>query len=110
MKNFVTQKRVHVNEQFSFLNQGIGMGILYLASDVIVTIAFDKRRSLAVAVVSIGESVGTLVMPLFTTICLELYDWRGTFLILSGIMLQGVVAGLLLNVKSIEDQYSTKGK
>jgi len=77
------------------------MGHLHLASEVSVTIGFDKRRSLAVAIASMGGGIGTFVLPFLTTFCLEKYGWRGTFLILSGVMLQGVVAGALINTDSI---------
>jgi MFS family permease len=80
---------------------GVGMGHLNLASEVSVTLGFDKHRSLAVAIASMGGGFGTFVLPFLTTFCLEQYGWRGTFLILSGVMLQGVVAGALLNYDNI---------
>ena len=44
---------------------------------------------------STGTAVGNIVLPLFTLWCIETYDWRGSFVLLGGLCLQGVVVGLL---------------
>ena len=46
-------------------------------------------------VASTGAAVGNIVLPLFTLWCIETYSWRGSFLLLGGLCLQGVVVGLL---------------
>ena len=46
-------------------------------------------------IASTGGSIGNIVLPLFTSWCIELYDWRGSFILLGGLCMQGVIAGLL---------------
>ena len=49
-------------------------------------------------IASTGGSIGNIVLPLFTSWCIGFYDWRGSFILLGGICLQGVVAGLLFYI------------
>ena len=42
-----------------------------------------------------GSGIGTMLLPILGTYLIDEYGWRGTFLILSGIGLQGIYAGLL---------------
>ena len=48
---------------------------------------------------SAGGSVGNIVLPLFTSWCIEVYNWRGAFILLGGLCLQGVIAGFLFYSK-----------
>lgn len=70
---------------------GIGFGFLYLPAIVIVGLYFDKRRSLAMGIAVCGSGVGTIVIAPLTTVLLEYFNWRGTNIILAGIVLNGVV-------------------
>ncbi|XP_033747170.1 monocarboxylate transporter 13-like [Pecten maximus] len=93
---------------------GIGFGMFYLPSIVIVGIYFDKRRALATGIAVCGAGVGAFVFAPFTKLLLETYDWRGTMWIMSAIMLNGVVFSSTFrplgrdmnrNVKQINDAY-----
>ena len=44
---------------------------------------------------SIGGSTGTMILPFFTSWCIDVYGWRGAFILLGGLCLQGVVPGVL---------------
>ena len=46
-------------------------------------------------IASAGISVGNIVLPFFTSWCIEMYSWRGAFTLLSGLCLQGTIAGFL---------------
>ena len=55
---------------------------------------FDKRASLAVGIAGSGASAGTIVIPLLSHACIDAYGFRGTFLMLSGVSLQCLIASL----------------
>ena len=46
-------------------------------------------------VASTGGAVGNIVLPFFTSWCIDVYNWRGAFILLGGLCLQGVIAGLV---------------
>ena len=62
---------------------------------------FDKRASLAIGIAGSGASAGTIVIPLLTNACIDAYGFRGTFLILSGVGLQCLVASLTFTSPSV---------
>ncbi|XP_033760612.1 monocarboxylate transporter 12-like isoform X1 [Pecten maximus] len=70
---------------------GIGFGILYLPSIVIIGVYFNKRRALATGIAVCGAGVGTFVFAPITKLLLEAYNWRGATWIMSAIVLNGVV-------------------
>lgn len=65
-----------------------------LTTNIIVLQHFHQRRPLASALSLMGVSVGTLSAGPLLHILIEHYGWRGALLILSGIALNVVVAGL----------------
>ena len=67
-----------------------------MAGIVVINQEFTDRRTLALGIASTGGSIGTLVLPLLTSWWIDIYNWRDAFVLLSGLCLQGVVAGLLL--------------
>ncbi|XP_067668388.1 monocarboxylate transporter 13-like [Haliotis asinina] len=70
---------------------GIGLGLAFVPSTLIVVLYFDKHRGLANAIASCGSGIGTLALPPLYTYLLGEYGWRGTLLLLSGLVLNGVV-------------------
>ena len=56
---------------------------------------FTDRRTVAMGIASTGGSIGTIILPFFTSWCIDVYGWRGAFILLGGLCLQGVVAGML---------------
>ena len=46
-------------------------------------------------IASTGGSIGNVILPLFTLWCVETYQWRGSFILLGAVCLQGVIAGVL---------------
>ncbi|XP_033750815.1 monocarboxylate transporter 4-like [Pecten maximus] len=75
---------------------GFGFSLLSLSSMVPINIYFHERRTLANGFSYIGGGVGTSVLPFAIAWLMEEYGWRGLYLILSGVSLQGVIVGLLL--------------
>lgn len=65
---------------------------------------FDKRRSLAMGIVSSGIGVIMLIGPLFTRVTVDAYGWRGTMLLLSAITLHGIPLSMLIRpVSGVKD-------
>ena len=58
-----------------------------MPSVVVVNQYFEKRRSFAIGLSVCGSGVGTFVMPTLVRYLLDQYGWRGTLLIVAGMML-----------------------
>ncbi|XP_021373604.1 monocarboxylate transporter 6-like [Mizuhopecten yessoensis] len=85
---------------------GIGFGMGHLVANVTVNLKFDKRRSMALAIASSGGACGNIVIPWLTTMWLEVYGWRQTFLLLAGIGIQGIVfAAIIFNVRTSNESH-----
>ena len=72
-----------------------------------------NRRSVIVGVASSGGGVGNIVLPPLSSWLVDLYGWRGCFVLLGGVCLQGLVVSALLysgptNLKV--DNVKQKGK
>ncbi|XP_072050273.1 monocarboxylate transporter 13-like [Amphiura filiformis] len=65
---------------------GIGLGLTFQPSYVIVTCYFDRRLAQATGFVSAGAATGILTFPpLFQTL-VDIYGWRPALLLLAGII------------------------
>lgn len=67
--------------------------MLYLPSIVMVSVYFDKRRAMATGIAVCGSGIGTFVFAPLVTALNDEYGWRGTTLILAGLMLNGIACG-----------------
>lgn len=74
---------------------GIGLGLIYLPSIVIVSYYFEKKRAFATGIAVCGSGIGTFVFAPLINYLLSIYTWKQTMLIISGITLQCVVFGSL---------------
>lgn len=72
---------------------GIGFGLMYLPSIVMVGYYFDKKRSLATGIAVCGSSTGIFVLAPIASALVDAYGWKGTNIVLAGIILNGVVVG-----------------
>jgi MFS family permease len=57
---------------------------------------FDKKRGLAGGIVASAAGTAFVLGPLFARYAVDSYGWRGTMLIMSGIMLNGLPLSVLL--------------
>jgi len=55
---------------------GIGFGLMYLPSIVMVSFYFDKRRALATGLAVCGSGVGTFVLAPFFSFLVSEYGWK----------------------------------
>ncbi|XP_072022892.1 monocarboxylate transporter 12-like [Amphiura filiformis] len=75
------------------------IGFLILQDIIAIGIVpdyFDSYFNTAVAIYSCGTGFGITVMPILTQTCLDIYGWRGTCLLLSGICMHSVPFGALI--------------
>ncbi|XP_052815300.1 monocarboxylate transporter 12-like isoform X2 [Mya arenaria] len=81
---------------FSYgLLSGIGMSLPYFNSVVIVANYFNKRRALAIGIAESGSGLGTVIFAPLTYTLISKFGWRGSLLILSGIVANIIVCGAL---------------
>lgn len=62
---------------------GMGFGLIFLTSNVILLYYFEKRRSIATGIGASGTGIGCIVLPLVVNIVKTNYGWRKSFLFLS---------------------------
>lgn len=67
----------------------------FISSIIVVGTYFSERRAIATGIAMSGSGLGTFAYAYLTNILLEHYNWRGTILIVSGILLNGIVCGAL---------------
>jgi len=84
---------------------GLGLGLMYLPSIVVVSCYFEKRRSLAIGLSLCGAGVGTFVFAPLTQLLIDEYGWRGAILIEAGILLNGLVCGAILRPLTVPVAY-----
>jgi MFS family permease len=74
---------------------GVGFGLMYLPSIVMVGYYFDKKRALATGIAVCGSGMGTFVMaPLASWLVTEL-SWKGANLIIGAIIFNGIAFGMI---------------
>jgi len=78
-----------------FVCAGMGFNMVTLASFVIVQQHFKKFRALAAAIAACGISLGSLCAGPLLTAMLNAYQYRGTLLLISGMVLNTCVFGAL---------------
>lgn len=84
---------------------GIGFGLMYLPSIVIVGFYFDKKRAFATGVATCGSGIGAFLFAPLCKLLMDTYAWRGAQWIVSAIVLNGIVLGAVyrpLTFKELE--------
>ncbi|GFY50010.1 monocarboxylate transporter 12 [Trichonephila inaurata madagascariensis] len=77
------------------LMTGLGFGLLFLPTITSVALHFEKKRATAMGISSAGSGIGSLLLVPFTEWLLNYYqDWKATFLITTGIVMQCFVLSL----------------
>lgn len=74
---------------------GLGFGLIYLPAIVSVTMYFEKKRSLATGIAVCGSGFGTFIFAPIISKLLSEYGWRGSILIIAGLVLQCILFGSL---------------
>lgn len=79
---------------------GIGFGIAYIPSVVVVCHYFERKRPIAMALACTGLGVGTFIVPPLVRFLVNYYHWRNAMLILAGITLNMLVCASLFRPTS----------
>ncbi|KAL4228585.1 hypothetical protein ACF0H5_011635 [Mactra antiquata] len=74
---------------------GVGFCMTFVSAIIVVGLYFNRKRAIATGIAMSGSGLGTFAYAYLTNFLITTFDWRGTILILSGILLNGVVCGLL---------------
>lgn len=74
---------------------GIGFGLLYLPSIVMVGLYFDRKRAFATGIAVCGSGIGTLVFAPLAQILIDEYGWKGMIIIMGALMLNGFVCAIV---------------
>lgn len=82
---------------------GMGFGLMYLPSIVIVGFYFDKKRALATGIATCGSGIGAFVFAPLCKYLIDLYGWQGAMWIVSAIVLNGLVLGGLYRPLTFDD-------
>ncbi|XP_065556439.1 monocarboxylate transporter 1-like isoform X2 [Artemia franciscana] len=74
-----------------------GLGIAFASQQGILLVQeyFQEKRALANGIMLAGASIGQMIVPILLQIFLLEYGVSGTMLLLSGIAMQGIIAGAL---------------
>ncbi|GFS05915.1 monocarboxylate transporter [Elysia marginata] len=88
--------------------QGIGRGLLYGPSLILVNMYFDRRRSFATGVAASGVGVGTLLVVPLIQLFFDTFSFTGGFLVLGGVCFNAVLVAMMFRPLSM--YYKFKGK
>ena len=70
---------------------GFGIGVLFIVAVIPISYYFDKRQSFAMGIATCGIGAGFTCYPQLSKWLIELYGWRGSLLISSGLMLNCLI-------------------
>ena len=82
---------------FAGLLAGLGASMSFLANFASIHLAFQTKKRTALALLTLSSTLGQFCFPYIAEALLEYYYWNGSFLVLSGIMLQIMPFGLLVH-------------
>lgn len=74
---------------------GVGFGLMYLPSIVMVGHYFDKKRALATGIAVCGSGTGTFVFAPLGSFLVREYGWKGCNIIMAAIILNGIAFGAI---------------
>ncbi|KAK7105455.1 monocarboxylate transporter 14-like [Littorina saxatilis] len=75
---------------------GFGFGMMYLPAIVIVGYYFEEKRALATGIAVCGSGIGVFIMAPLSDLLLHEFGYKGTLLIMAGIVFNGAICGALM--------------
>ncbi|XP_070390738.1 uncharacterized protein [Dermacentor albipictus] len=93
---YTATSMVQINFYYS-ISQGLGTGLVFTLTAVILNNVFKKNRATASGINLSGPTLVALVFPLLFQYCARTYGLRGAFLISSGFTLNALPAAFLLS-------------
>nr|XP_022325657.1 monocarboxylate transporter 9-like isoform X2 [Crassostrea virginica] len=89
---------------------GIGFCMMFIPGIIVVGLYFSRKRALATGIAMSGSGVGTFVYAYLCEALLSEFSWRGTILIMAGILLNCVVCAALFRPLSTEAEKRKRRK
>ncbi|XP_072180625.1 monocarboxylate transporter 12-like [Diadema setosum] len=74
---------------------GVGFGMSYVSSVAIIPQYFDKYYGIANGIAYSGSGLGIVIIPPLFQIFVDIYGWRGAFLLLGSLCLHSIVCAML---------------
>ncbi|XP_050388362.1 monocarboxylate transporter 4 [Patella vulgata] len=75
---------------------GLALCVMFTSLFIVIGRVFKDKYNMALSCLLLGGGIGSFVFPNVNAVLLENYGWRGTFLILVGVMLNTLPVGLLI--------------
>lgn len=75
---------------------GTGLSIIFLAPFLTINATFREDPGFPLVFVTVGASIGQMIMPLVYDLLLTYFHWSGAMIILAGICLHCVPCGLVV--------------
>lgn len=89
---------------------GIGMGLIYLPSIVIIGYWFERKRAFATGIAVCGSGIGAVLFAQINKKLLEEYDWKQSLVIVAGLVLNCAVCGALFRpIASVSKKRMKRG-
>lgn len=98
---YTATSMVQINFYYS-ISQGLGTGLVFTLTAVILNNVFKKNRATASGINLSGPTLVALVFPLLFQYCARTYGLRGAFLISSGFTLNALPAAFLQSRRTRE--------
>lgn len=95
---YTATNMTQINFYYS-ISQGLGTGLVFTLTAVILNNVFKKNRATASGINLSGPTLVALVFPVLFQYCARKYGLRGAFLIASGFTLNALPAAFLLSNK-----------
>ena len=91
---------------------GLGMSLFYLCGFVAISWMFGPSSGAPLVFVTLGASTGQLICPYLFEILLSEFGWRGTYLIMGALALNGLLPAIILHTsrKFYETETSSKAE
>ena len=88
---------------------GFGFSLVYVSDFIIIASYFDEnQRSVALGIVNFGSGVGSMFYPVFMQHMMDIYTWRGTFLISGGMACNMFVFGMVCSPLNFNSRTDSK--
>ncbi|CAG0879999.1 unnamed protein product [Cyprideis torosa] len=81
---------------FYGLLAGFGIGMFLLPAVIAVSFYFERRRAIVTGLFFTGSGLGMFIFPPLVELMVQRYNWRGTMLVYSALILHCSSLGLLL--------------
>ena len=82
---------------FAGFTAGLGIGVTFFANFMAINGTFKAKKRVAMAILTVATPLSQFSFQYITEYLLERYYWSGTFLILSGVLLNSIPCNLIIH-------------